>query len=164
MNTDHSVKIRSLLLTSVAAAACLSAPGFAFAQSTSTKATTAAAAAAASGKDDSVSEVVVTGSRLRRDTFDAPLPVANVTGEQLRQSGNVILGDALMEQPSIMASNNAQNSSATLFQSGESRVDIRGLGPSRTLVLMDGRRHVNGDPSNPAVDLNMIPSLMIDHV
>ncbi|HEV7385713.1 MAG TPA: TonB-dependent receptor plug domain-containing protein, partial [Phenylobacterium sp.] len=149
--------LRTTLLASVATAACLTIPGFAFAQAK--PATTAAAA-----KDVDVSEIVVTGSRIRRDTFDAPLPIASVSAEAIRASGNVILGDVLMEQPMINANNNAQNTSSTLFNAGEARADIRGLGSNRTLVLMDGRRHVNGDAASPAVDLNMIPSLMIDRV
>jgi iron complex outermembrane recepter protein len=69
-----------------------------------------------------------------------------------------------MEVPQIAANSNAQNTSGTLFNSGQARVDIRGLGSSRTLVLMDGRRIINSDASSPAVDLNTIPSLMIDRV
>lgn len=129
----------------------VAAPNFAHAQSTV-------------GKGVEVGEIVVTGSRIRRDTFDAPLPLATVSADQIREAGNVILGDTLMEVTTINASSNAQNTSSTLFNSGQARVDIRGLGASRTLVLMDGRRHVNGDTQSPAVDLNMIPSLMIERV
>jgi outer membrane receptor protein involved in Fe transport len=157
MKANRTTMLRTTLLASVATAACLTVPGVALAQSKP-------AAAAAGAKDVDVQEVVVTGSRIRRDTFDAPLPIASVSGEQLRASGNVILGDLLMEQPLINANNNSQNTSSTLFNSGEARADIRGLGSNRTLVLMDGRRHVNGDAASPAVDLNMIPSLMIDRV
>jgi outer membrane receptor protein involved in Fe transport len=142
--------LRAMLLASAATAACFTVPTFAH--------------AADAPKAVDVGEIVVTGSRIRRDTFDAPLPMASVSSEGLRQSGNVILGDVLMDLPSIAANSNAQNTSATLFNSGQARVDIRGLGASRTLVLMDGRRHVNGDASSPAVDLNMIPSLMIDRI
>jgi iron complex outermembrane receptor protein len=143
--------LRAALLSS--AAAYLLAPGLAQAQ-----------AKPASGQGVGVEEIVVTGSRIRRDTFNAPLPLATVDAAQLRQSGHVILGDALMEIPQIEANSNAQNTSSTLFNSGQARVDIRGLGSSRTLVLMDSRRIINSDASSPAVDLNTIPSLMIDRV
>jgi outer membrane receptor protein involved in Fe transport len=156
MKTANTTSMRMMLLASVATTACLAVPGLAFAQQG--KPATSAAASA------DISEVVVTGSRIRRDTFDAPLPVASVSGDQIRASGAVILGDVLMEQPMISANSNAQNTSGTLFNAGQSRVDIRGLGSNRTLVLMDGRRHVNGDASSPAVDLNLIPSLMIERV
>jgi outer membrane receptor protein involved in Fe transport len=147
--------LRTILLGS-AAAACLVTPNLARAQQAKPAATAAAGA--------EVSEIVVTGSRIRRDTFNAPLPLATVNADQLRVSGHVILGDALMEIPQIEATSNAQNTSGTLFISGQARVDIRGLGPSRTLVLMDGRRIINSDASSPAVDLNTIPSLMIERV
>ena len=149
--------LRTTLLASVATAACLTIPSFAIAQ---TKPATTAAAA----KDVDVSEIVVTGSRIRRDTFSAPVPLAVVGGEQIRQSGGVSIADALTELPTLDASTNNQNSSGTLFQAGQARADIRGLGSSRTLVLVDGRRHVPTDASSPSVDLNMIPSMMVDRV
>ncbi len=111
-----------------------------------------------------VEEVVVTGSRIKRDTFSAPSPIATVSSETISESGNVILGDVLMDLPMVNANSNAQNTSSTLFNAGQARIDLRGLGASRTLVLVDGRRHVFSDAASPAVDLNMIPSLMVERV
>jgi outer membrane receptor protein involved in Fe transport len=153
MKDLNRTMLRTALLASVAAGACLTATSYAAA---------APAAAAASSVD--VGEIVVTGSRIRRDTFDTPLPMASVNDQQIRQSGNTVLGDILNDLPQIEINSTAQNTSNTLFQSGEARVDIRGLGSNRTLVLMDGRRLPIGDASNPAVDLNLIPALMIDRV
>ncbi|THD83321.1 MAG: TonB-dependent receptor [Phenylobacterium sp.] len=150
MKVKQSAFRAAMLCT--AAAVSLGAPSLAHAQQSS------------SPSQVDVSEIVVTGSRIRRDTFDAPLPLATVSAEAIRASGHTILGDALMEVPMIAPNSNAQNTSSTLFTSGEARVDIRGLGASRTLVLMDSRRIINSDASSPAVDLNTIPSLMIDRV
>src|SRR5947208_2487148 len=125
MKASTTNMLRTMLFASVATATCLTVPGLALAQQ---------APANAAPKDLAVSEIVVTGSRIRRDTFDSPLPIASVSGEQIRASGAAILGDILMEQPTINANNNAQNTSSTLFNSGEARVDIRGLGSNRTLV------------------------------
>lgn len=111
-----------------------------------------------------VGEIIITGSRIRRDTFSSPVPVAVVSSETIRSSGNIILGDALMDLPQLNANSNSQNTSSSLFLAGQARADIRGLGASRTLVLLDGRRHVFSDASSPAVDLNMIPSMMIERV
>lgn len=152
MKDLNRTMLRTALLASAASAAVLAAPGI------------AAAAAAANPSSVDVSEIVVTGSHITRDTFDTPLPMASVNSEQIRQSGNAILGDILNDLPQVEINNSSQNSSNTLFQSGEARVDIRGLGSNRTLVLMDGRRLPIGDASNPAVDLNLIPSLMLDRV
>nr|QQZ51215.1 TonB-dependent receptor plug domain-containing protein [Phenylobacterium glaciei] len=85
------------------------------------------------------------------------MPLSVISGEQIRQSGNVSLAETLLDIPTINAATNAQNSAGTLFLAGQARADIRGLGPSRTLVLMDGRRIVFSDASSPAVDLNLIP-------
>lgn len=109
--------LRAALLSS--AAAGLFAPNLAQAQ-----------AKPAGGQAVGVEEIVVTGSRIRRDTFNAPLPMATVDAAQLRQSGHVILGDALMEIPQIDATSNAQNTSSSLFNSGQARVDIRAWAPA----------------------------------
>jgi len=122
------------------------------------------AAAQAAGGDAEVGEIVVTGSRIRRDTFNAPQQLSVVTAEAIRESGNTSIGDILLEQPNINPNQNQQTTSATLFLAGQARADIRGLGATRTLVLMDGRRLPFSDASSPAVDLNTIPSLMIERV
>ena len=155
MKDLNRTMLRTALLASAAVSACLAIPSFAAA---------APAPAASSSSSVDVGEIVVTGSRIRRDTFDTPLPMASVNSDQIRQSGNVTLGDIINDLPQVDINSTPQNTSATLFQSGEARVDIRGLGSNRTLVLMDGRRLPIGDASNPAVDLNLIPALMIDRV
>ena len=145
MKIDMKNTLRTLLLGSVAAAS-VAAPSFVYAQ------------------EVDVEELVVTGSRIRRDTFTAPVPVSVLSSEQIRASGNVSLAEAMLEIPTISANTNSQNSSSTLFLAGQARADIRGLGAERTLVLMDGRRIVFSDASSPGVDLNMIPSLMVDRI
>lgn len=118
----------------------------------------------ASAQDVSVDEIVVTGSRIRRDTFNSPVPVATIDAEQIVSSGHVSVADMLLDLPMINAASNAQNTSSTLFLAGQARADIRGLGPTRTLVLQDGRRIVFSDASDPAVDLNLMPSMMVERV
>jgi iron complex outermembrane receptor protein len=112
-----------------------------------------------------VEEVLITGSRVKRpDGFDYPVPVAVVSGAAINESGYTQLGDALNNLPQALASTGSQNSSSSLFNSGQERVNLRGVGTSRTLVLVDGRRHLTGDFQTNAVDLNVIPSTMIDRV
>ncbi|HEY3697128.1 TonB-dependent receptor plug domain-containing protein [Phenylobacterium sp.] len=142
--------LRTALLGS--AAASLVTPGLAQAQD--------------AGSATGVSEIVVTGSRIRRDTFNAPMPSAVVTGEEIRRSGYVSLADSLVDLPLFGGNVNQQTAGGTLFQTGQARVDLRGLGGTnvRTLVLVDGRRHVFSDASSPGVDLNMLPQLMVERV
>ncbi|MBA4011127.1 MAG: hypothetical protein C0481_04600 [Phenylobacterium sp.] len=111
-----------------------------------------------------VDEIVVTGSRIRRDTFNSPVPVSVMTSEQIAASGNLSIGDMLLDIPMINAASNGQNTSSTLFLAGQARADIRGLGPTRTLVLQDGRRIVFSDASSPAVDLNLLPAMMVERI
>jgi iron complex outermembrane receptor protein len=143
-------------LTTAALLAAMTAPGLAHAA--------AAAAAATDTTTAEVGELVVTGSHIRTDNFTSPVPLASVSSEQVKNSGAALLGDVLKDLPQIDSSSNNQNTSSTLFLAGQSRIDIRGLGPSRTLVLVDSRRHVASDASSPAVDTNMIPSMMVDRV
>lgn len=150
MKVEMKIMLRSALLASAASASLFAVPTFAQAQ--------------AAGEAVDVGEIVVTGSRIRRDTFSAPQPLTVVTSEAIREQGQVSLGDLLLEQPVINPATNAQNSSGTLFLAGQTRADIRGLGPTRTLVLMDGRRLPFSDASSPAVDLNTIPSLMVERI
>ncbi len=150
MKVQMNTKLRSALLASATLAGLVAAPAVVHAQ------------AAGAGVD--VGEIVVTGSRIRRDTFDAPQPISVVSAQAIREAGQVNVGDILRELPSINSNTNGQNSSSTLFLAGQTRADIRGLGATRTLVLMDGRRLPFSDASSPAVDLNTIPSLMIERV
>ena len=126
--------------------------------------TLAQTAPAAGADTTAVEEIVVTGSRIRRDTFNSPVAMSVISGEQIRESGNTSIAEALLDVPSINANTNGQNSSSSLYLSGQARADIRGLGATRTLVLMDGRRIVFSDASSPAVDLNLIPSMMVERI
>jgi iron complex outermembrane recepter protein len=113
---------------------------------------------------ENIQEVVVTGSRIKRSSFDSPVPLAVIDGDALTTSGFTVLGDALNNLPQGLVNSNLQNTSGTLFNAGQSRVDLRGLGSARTLVLVDGRRHLTGDFRTSAVDLNIIPSTMIERI
>lgn len=125
----------------------------------------AAGSATAQEVGSSPAEIVITGSRIKRDdTFDAPVPLAVVDSSAIASSGITLLGDALGNLPQALAGVSLQNSSNSLFNTGQSRVDLRGLGSARTLLLVDGRRHLTGDFRTSSVDLNMIPSTMIDRV
>ena len=110
--------------------------------------------------------ITVTGSRIRRPNLDSPLPVTSVGGEEFFQTGNVSIGDKLAEVPSIRTSFTQANSTRGLGTAGVNLLDLRGLGILRTLVLVNGRRHVGGDVllTGVAVDVNTIPTDLIDRV
>ena len=111
-------------------------------------------------------QITVTGTRIRRPNLESPLPVTSVGGQEFFQTGNVSVGDKLAELPSIRSTFTQANSTRFLGTSGLNLLDLRGLGTTRTLVLVNGRRHVGGDvlSSGVAVDTNTIPADLIDRV
>ena len=111
-------------------------------------------------------EIIVTGSRIRRDTFNYSTPVTVIEGAEISATGTTNLGDLMQTLPqSIATFNNANTAFFTTF-SGLNLSDLRFLGPDRTLVLINGRRMVSGTPPGGGygVDLNSIPTGMIERI
>ncbi|AZS20304.1 MULTISPECIES: TonB-dependent receptor domain-containing protein [unclassified Caulobacter] len=121
-----------------------------------------------------VTEVVVTGSRIKRPQFDGTIPGVQVTKEEIIERGFNNAYDIVLSQPMVYAgaspygNNGGQTSSL-----GTAFADLLGLGSQRTLTLVNGRRQVSGNAatlfvtSNNAgsqVDLGAIPSQLIDRV
>lgn len=125
----------------------------------------AAPAAAQDAPAAELSEVVVTGSRLPRPNLEQPTPVAVLSNRAIENAGPQSLGDLIARLPesgdkgTLRANSNNFGNGA-----GISSADLRGLGVSRTLVLVDGQRHVAGDLTTNAVDLNSIPTALVDRV
>ena len=94
-------------------------------------------------------EIVVTGSRLKVHDFDRSGPVTSVTGAQIEQAGVVNLTDYLQELPALVNSFDSEDSADTGGQASAALnlLNLRNLGEDRTLVLVDGRRHVAGTPA-----------------
>ncbi|SFS01114.1 TonB-dependent receptor domain-containing protein [Sphingomonas jatrophae] len=171
----------SLLAASALAAGAIFLPGAASAQVTSDPTGAAADAAKASatavtepsagptnGPDaaGSTDTIVVTGSRIRRPNLESGAPITTVTGDEFFQTGQVSIGDVLNELPQLRSTFSQQNSTRFLGTRGLNLLDLRGLGSQRTLVLVNGRRHVPGDVLNNAVspDVNTFPTDLIERV
>jgi outer membrane receptor protein involved in Fe transport len=121
-----------------------------------------AATAAGPAPDAELQEVVVTGSHVRRVDVETASPVLVLDNATIQQSGAVTLGDLISRIPSIAgAATNPQVNNGGGF--GESNIELRGLDAARTLILLDGRR-INILGASDAVDVNMIPLNLIDHV
>ncbi|MBW8785696.1 MAG: TonB-dependent receptor plug domain-containing protein, partial [Novosphingobium sp.] len=108
-------------------------------------------------------EIVVTGSRIARPELDSPVPIAVVTSATMENKGQTNLLDALRNLPVSGQSLDRSASNFQNFDTGVATVNLRNLGTSRTLVLINGRRSI-GIPGTTAVDLNNIPADLIDHV
>src|SRR5512140_1830659 len=115
-------------------------------------ATQAFAAAAAAGE---VSEIVVTGTRIPSPNLTSIAPVTTVGNADIKAQGVTRVEDITNSLPQVFA---GQGSSISNGSTGTATVDLRGLGPSRTLVLIDSRRLMGGDPSAAgiAADLNFV--------
>ena len=108
--------------------------------------------------------IVVTGSRIARPTLDSPVPVTSISVGELVQRGQVSIGDALNDLPQLRSSYSQSNSTQYIGTAGLNLIDLRGLGVSRTLVLVNGRRHITSQEGEFQVDVNTIPTDLIDRV
>ena len=108
-------------------------------------------------------EIMVTGSRLRRDGMVTPTPVTAVTNEEMRLMAPTLLMDSLTQMPQFRDS--AQSHTGSIFTSGggSNSVNLRGIGSNRTLTLLDGRRVVSSQQAG-TIDIAMFPTALIERV
>ena len=114
----------------------------------------------ASGK---VEEVIVTGSRIERSNLSSTTPVVQIEAEEIKWQGSTRVEDALRQMPQIWSrQNTGQSNGAT----GTATLDLRNLGPQRTLFLINGRRMPSGSPiaGGAGADINQIPGSLINRV
>jgi outer membrane receptor protein involved in Fe transport len=123
-------------------------------------ATTGAAASETGGS------IVVTGSRIRRPNLESTVPITSISGESIIQSGDINVGESLNSLPQLRSTFAQQNPGLGIGIAGLNLLDLRGLGTQRTLVLVNGRRHVPADILNNAVsvDINTIPNDLIERI
>ena len=113
-----------------------------------------------------VEEVIVTGSRLRRSTYTSVAPLQIISAEVKREAGLIDAGDILQESTAAAGVQIDLTFNGFVLDDGPGTVtaNLRGLGASRTLVLLNGRRMapsgVEGAPTSP--DLGIVPGLMIE--
>jgi iron complex outermembrane receptor protein len=127
--------------------------------------TSAAAAVSMSAyaADQTIQEVVVTGSRIAQPNLETTSPVTQVTAEDVITQGVTKIEDLVNQLPQAFA---AQNATVANGATGTATVNLRGLGSPRTLVLVDGRRMPYGGvtSASAAADLNQIPTAMVERV
>src|SRR5450631_4866863 len=133
---------------------------------------------AAPAEDTSLQEVVVTGSRIARPEFDNLEPTATVDSKTFDERGYLDVGQALSENPAFGVQPSSSANTQSAFGIAQSFVDLYGLGSQRTLTLVNGRRFVSSSTASltnsnsnstvggngSQVDLNVIPTKLIDHV
>ena len=104
--------------------------------------------------------IIVTGSRLARSTFDTPSPVTLLGIDDLQRRGITNIAEAITELPSFRDSTSPQTQGFGSFNVGARIANLRGLGVTRNLILVDGRRFAPTTREG-SVDLNFIPSILI---
>ncbi|HIL97603.1 MAG TPA: TonB-dependent receptor, partial [Pseudomonadales bacterium] len=131
----------------------------------STVVTTSVITSSALAEDErELEEVVVTGSRIKRDAGTYVGPMTILTGESVTEHATYSLIDSLLELPSIGAQGTSRNNSNG--GRGANFTGIHQLEPERTLTIFDGRRAVSTirDSLGLGVDLQSFPVNMIDRV
>jgi len=110
--------------------------------------------------------IVVTGSRIRQPNLESTVPITTVSGEEFFETGQVSIGDVLNDLPQLRSTLSQSNGTRFLGTRGLNLLDLRGLGTQRTLVLVNGRRHVAGDilSNGVSTDINTIPTDLIERV
>ncbi|WP_205481640.1 TonB-dependent receptor [Sphingomonas arenae] len=159
---------------SLALAAGLAFP--AAAQSTEPPADVADAQASPAGETQAGQEIVITGSRIRRDPLNQDSPIVFVDDTDIAKTGLNSVNDVLQRLPSSGGGLNGKFNNSGNFGNppdgggvgaGAAEIDLRYLGSKRTLVLVDGLRFVNATSASGvpgSVDLNAIPEAMIERI
>jgi len=116
---------------------------------------------------DEVDEITVTGSRIVRRDLTAASPIVTIDSTQLENSSSIGVESVLNRQPQFVPADTQFDTAGTEVSAfstpGIATVNLRGLGPNRNLVLIDGRR---AQPANATlvVDINTIPSAAIARI
>jgi outer membrane receptor protein involved in Fe transport len=119
-----------------------------------------AQAQAGSDAEAEVEEIVVTGSRIKRRDFNSPSPISTIDRDAIAYTGLPSLEETLNQMPQVIpdfgrSSNNPGD--------GTARINLRGMGSGRTLVLLNGRR-VAPSGVGSAIDVNTLPQALMDRV
>ncbi|WP_082539686.1 MULTISPECIES: TonB-dependent receptor [unclassified Caulobacter] len=116
---------------------------------------------------DQIEAIVVTGSRLKSPDATSVSPVSTVGDKEIARRGVVRVEDLINTLPQAFADQGSGNRGGTVGASGTATINLRNLGNQRTLVLIDGRRLMQGDPARSAAqaaDINNIPAALIQRI
>jgi iron complex outermembrane receptor protein len=117
---------------------------------------------------DELEVAEITGTRIARAPTDLANPIMSFDAQNIGLSGRTNLTDLLTQSPALVGSvtnyDTAGSQSNSLGEAGINLLDLRNLGTQRTLVLVNGRRHVAGMPGEASVDINSIPLELVDRI
>lgn len=145
---------KRLLVRAALGAACVLSSQFALAQERTD---------VGAGDAGTLEELTVSASRIEHSGFQAPTPVSVLDASQVEARGATNIANIINEIPAFTGSITPSSTGLNSRQNGVNAVDLRGLGPNRNLVLLNGRRGTPFDEFG-IVDLNAVPSLAIGRV
>jgi outer membrane receptor protein involved in Fe transport len=123
------------------------------------------AQAEADDDDEVIEEIMVTGSRIARDSFNVSTPLNVMDTAAIQDTGLGSLAEVLIdEMPAVFEAASNTNGQSYVNATGLTTMSLRNQGTDRTLVLIDGRRTVPNQYSSTAVSLNTIPTPLIQRV
>lgn len=147
---------RRLMATTLIAGAAFASP--AFAQTVPTPGAPAVTAEDQAAEEQAeAGEVIVTGSRIGRPEIDAAVPVTVIDRAQILQDAAPNVSDIINELPQVGIGSTRTNTNFLTSGTGIATVNLRALGSSRTLTLVNGRRFIGGFAGDSAVDVNNVP-------
>ncbi len=114
--------------------------------------------------EEAIERIEITGSRILREGAVAPSPVTVISGADLVNTGAISIGDALNDLPALGSTYSMANSARYIGTAGLNLLDLRNMGSDRTLVLVNGKRHVSSVAGSASVDVNTIPSAWVERV
>ncbi|QKX18228.1 TonB-dependent siderophore receptor [Microbulbifer sp. YPW1] len=113
-----------------------------------------------------VEELVVTGSRIQRSTFDTPSPTSVIDKEAIQMTGELNLNEVLSTMPQFGSGYDATSGSYSFGNSGLNALDMRDLGVKRTLSLVNGHRpvQITSDNNTMVTEIGMIPAELVERI
>lgn len=124
----------------------------------------------AAAQEQDVERIAITGSRIIRDAnIGSGAPIQSVSAEDIRSSGEFNISEVVNDIPALFSSTttgtaNSNNVGDAGLADGANVLNLRGLGANRTLVLVNGKRHVGGAQGSGAVDIGSVPTNLIRDV
>ena len=116
--------------------------------------------------EDEIEKIAVTGSRLTRTTFDAPTPTVVVSAADIKISGATNINDLLTSMPQFGEGLDSTSGNYSFGNSGLNVINLRDMGATRTLVLVNGKRpsQITDDGQTLYSDIGMIPSDLVERI
>lgn len=119
----------------------------------------------AQGDTDATSgDIIVTGTHIARPELESAMPIQVISIDDAKNFGRDTVYDTLMLNPAVGPGLGEMNSGGQEYDQGVANINLRNMGANRSLVVVDGHRWVSGGARTSAVDLNTIPTALIDRI